>query len=110
MSHRITTKTQMTNKDLAIDALKMASVSYQESGASTLRITSGPLRNASIDLTTGNVVGDTDYHGRDTLGALRKFYSEAQIRERCRLEGHTVEERSQLQDGRIRLVCSGMFA
>jgi hypothetical protein len=109
MSHRITTKTQMNNRDLAINALKMAGLSYQEEGASMLRVTSGDLRNATINLTNGNVVGDTDYHGRDTLGALRKFYSEAQIRERCLLEGHTVEERQVLQDGRIRLVCSGMF-
>jgi hypothetical protein len=110
MSRRITTKTQMTNKDLALDAIKMAGLSYSEEGASTLRITSGDLRNATINLTNGNVTGDTDYHGRDALGALRKFYSEAQIRERCRLEGHTVEERHVMQDGRIRLVCSGMFA
>ena len=110
MSHRITTKTQMINKNLATSALEMAGLSYTEEGASVLRITSGGLRNATINLTNGDVVGDTDYHGRGTLGALRKFYSEAQIRERCQLEGHTIEDRQVLQDGRIRLVCSGMFA
>lgn len=110
MSRRITTKTQMTNKELTEQALKSAGLSYVEEGASMFRITSGDMRNATLDLRTGNIVGDTDLHGRDTLGSLRKHYSEAQIRHRCLMEGHSIEERQVLQDGRVRLVCSGMFA
>jgi len=109
MSHRVTTKTDITNKDLAIQALKIAGLSYQESGADTLVITGGALRNATINLRNGEISGDTDWHSRDTLGALRQHYSEAQIRQRCLMEGHSVEERQVLQDGRVKLICSGMF-
>lgn len=109
MSHRITTQTSITNKTFAKEALKLAGLSYTES-SNTLHVTSGDMRNASINLKTGTITGDTDMHNKKALGTLRKFYSEAQIRERCMQEGHTVEDRQVLEDGRIRLVCVGMFA
>lgn len=110
MSRRITTKTQITDKELAIQALKMAGMSYREEGSTVLRITSGSMREATLDLRTGTITGDSDYHRQDTLGALRQHYSEAQIRQRCLMEGHSVEERQVFQDGRVKLICSGMFA
>jgi hypothetical protein len=109
MSHRITTQTSIKNKKLAIQALKTAGMDYSEQG-DRIRVVSGAMRGAEINLNTGRITGDTDYHSQKELGALRKYYSEAQIRERCLMEGHTVEERQEQRDGTIRLVCVGTFA
>jgi len=108
MSHKITTQTQITNKKLAVQAIKTAGMSFTENG-DRIRITSGLMRGAEINLSTGRITGDTDIHSQKELGALRKYYSEAQIRERCMLEGHTVESRQEQKDGTIRLVCFGAF-
>lgn len=106
MSHRVTTQTKITNKKIAIEALKLAGWSYSES-SNKIRVTSGPMNRSVIDLSTGNVVGDSDWHSQKELGALRRHYSEAQIREEAIKSGHTVESREVLQNGDIRLVMSG---
>jgi hypothetical protein len=76
MSRRVTTKTEIKDKALAIDALKLAGMSYRDEGDSLL-ITSGAIANARINLTTGEVSGDSDYrgHSAEGLGALRQYYS-----------------------------------
>ena len=109
MSHRITTKTKITNKDLAIDAIKMAGWSFQQSG-NAITITSGPMNRARLDLRTGNISGDTDWHSKDTLGALRQNYSEAVVRQQCRKTGATVESREVMKDGKVRLIMTANFA
>lgn len=108
MSHRVTTQTQITNKDLAVQALKSAGWSY-DANDSTIRITSGPMRNSSINVRTGTVTGDSDYHNRGTLGALCRHYAEAVIRAEAAKNGHTVESREVLQNGDFRLVLTANF-
>jgi hypothetical protein len=105
MSHRITTRTKIKDKKLAIQALKQAGWSYNESG-STLRITDGPMRSSAIDLSTGDIRGDTDQHSRNQLGALRKYYGEAKYRQECIKRGALVESREVIKNGDIRLICS----
>jgi hypothetical protein len=108
MSHRVTSKTCIKNKALAISALKIAGMSYQEQGNS-LQITSGKARRAVINLTTGDITGDSDLHSVDTLGALRQNYSEAEVIQTNMVQGHSKESREVMQDGRVRLVYTGMF-
>lgn len=108
MSHRTTLKTEITEKGLAIQALKSAGWGYAEEG-SHLRITSGPMNRATINLSTGEVSGDTDWHGRGQLGALRKHYSEAKIRADVLKRGATIDSREVLKSGEIRLVVSANF-
>jgi len=109
MSHRITTKTQITNKELAIDAVKMAGWSFQESG-NAITITSGPMNRARINLQNGNITGDTDWHNKEQLGALRQNYSEAVVRQQCRKTGASIESRTVQKDGKVRLVMTANFA
>jgi len=109
MSHRITTKTKMTNKDLAIDAIKMAGYSYQASG-NAITITSGPMNRARINLQSGTITGDTDWHNKDTLGALQQNYSEAAVRQQCRKTGATIESRQVMKNGNVRMVMTANFA
>lgn len=109
MSHKITTKTDIKDKKLAETALKAAGWGYDVSGR-TIRVTSGPMRNASINLQTGEVVGDTDYHGQNELGALRQHYSLAMVKQQCIKQGATIEsERVDAKTGDIVLVCSASF-
>lgn len=112
MSHRVTTQTEIKDKALAIQALKQANMAYSESG-STLHITTGPIADAMINLTTGEVSGDTDRghkRGDDGLGILKRFYAEAKVQQECALQGIVIEERIVEKDGRIRLKCQGHFA
>jgi hypothetical protein len=106
MSHRITTKTEITNKKLAIQALKTAAWGYTESG-DTLRVLDGPMRNATVNTSTGTVSGDTDWHrrgGGDGLQALNKFYSEALIRAETQKQGGQIESRTLDKDQNIILI------
>lgn len=115
MSHRIATQTQIKDKDLAKKAIQAAGYSFTEQGATQLRITSGPLQNATVNLTTGEVVGDTDMHRSETLGSLRKFYTEAAHVREIQRNGHTIETRDILAERNghknvIRMICQGQFA
>jgi hypothetical protein len=92
MSHRVTTKIDMTDKRLAKEALKEAGLSFTESGES-LHITGGTgLRNATINLRDGTITGDTDYgHNQRTFSKLRCFYNLAKYKEEVFKQGGTIE-------------------
>jgi hypothetical protein len=109
MSHRVTTKTQITDKNLATQALKAAGWSYSEEGNSVLRINSGPMNRSVLDLRTGNITGDTDWHNKGTLGALRRHYSEQKVRQEANKTGATIESREVLKNGDVRLVLTANF-
>lgn len=111
MSHRVTTQTNITDKDLAIQALKTAGWDFSERGES-LYVSSGPMARSSINLKTGVVEGDTDWHNRgdDSLGALKRFYAEAKAVEECRIQGVTIESREVTKEGEIVLTCQAAFA
>jgi len=105
MSRRVTTKTEIKDRDLAIQALKNAGMNYTESGK-TIRITSGRMANATIDLTTGEVTGDSDYgHSSGVLGGLRQGYAEAKYRAECVKQGITISSRTVERNGDIVLLC-----
>jgi hypothetical protein len=110
MSHRIVMESPITNKDLAIQALKSAGWKYTEQGSNVLVVTSGPMRNATINLLTGNVTGDSDLHSKDTLDALRQSYSEAIVRQEAIKSGATIETREVLKNGNIRFVLTANFS
>ena len=95
MSYRVTKQTQITNKDLAIEALKIAKMGYRDQGNS-LVITDGPLARAVIDLNSGKIVGDTDFRGHteEAFGKLRQFYGEAQCRALAAKQGFTIHDRT----------------
>lgn len=112
MSHRVITQTEIKDKALAIQALKQANMAFTDHG-NTLHITSGSIAGAVVDLTTGEITGDTDRgHRRDDngLGVLKRYYAEAKVREQCTLQGITIEERIVEKNGAIRLRCQGHFA
>lgn len=112
MSHRVTTQTEIKDKACAIKALQKAGWAFQESG-SRLTVTSGPMRNATLDLTTGQVSGDTDYghsRGDDSLGALKMYYAEQKYVQECHKQGITILERGvDAKSGEILLRCSAHF-
>lgn len=110
MSHRVTTKTEIKDKAIAIAALKAANYTYVEQG-DTLRVTSGPMDRAVIHLKTGEVVGDTDVHNKsdDSLGALKQRYTEAKFRRELQLSGGEIMSSVTNKDGDIVLRCKASF-
>ncbi len=107
MSKRITVKTEIKDKGHAITALKSAGLAYEEMGSTQLRIKSGDLANATIDLTTGVISGDSDFagHRRETFGTLRKHYTEAKFRHEAAREGVQIKQRLDAKDGSVILKC-----
>jgi hypothetical protein len=104
MSHRVTTKSEIKDAELAESALKQAGFSFDRRGNSIL-ITSGELHGATINLQTGDIQGDSDYgHRADRFGALRQFYSEAKVKKEMAKNAGYVEERSVDQQGNIILM------
>lgn len=105
MSRRITNKVDITERDVAIDALKLADLSFVAKGEHTLVITSGALKNATLDLRTGSVYGDSDFgHTEESFGVLRQYYAEAKLRLECMKNGTTIEERQTDCEGNIILL------
>jgi len=108
MSHRVTTKIDMTDKRLAKEALKEAGLSFSESG-DTLRITGGNgLRDATINLRDGTITGDTDYgNNQTTFSKLRCYYNLAKYKEEVFKQGGTIESVSQEGDNVVLMYAIG---
>lgn len=101
MSRIITTQTQIKDKELAVLACSQAGISFRDEG-DQLIFTSGSLAHARLDLTTGNISGDTDFgHSKSSLGVLRQFYSEAQFKREAQKIGTTITERTTDKEGNI---------
>lgn len=111
MSHRIATKTTINDKDLAISALRAKGWQYSVKG-NTISVLSGPLNRAHINLDSGEIEGDTDFHGwkGDSLLALNQAYAEAAVRQQVALKGGYVESTETLEDGTLRIVASVTLA
>ena len=105
MSRRITNKVDITERDLAIEALALANYSYLEEGSNLVVTGSGPLRNATVNLRSGEVIGDSDFgHTEEAFGVLRQYYAEAKVRAECLKSGTTIEEREIDSEGNIVLL------
>jgi hypothetical protein len=105
MSHRVTTQTEIKDKTLAIQAIKGAKLQYREVGNDQLVITSGGMNNATIDLRTGVISGDSDYgHDKENLGVLRQHYSEAKFRAESLKNGVSIESRVVEKNGDVVLM------
>jgi hypothetical protein len=104
MSHRITYRSDIKDGELAAKALASLGYTYEESRDS-LRITSGPMNRAVIDLKTGEVVGDSDFHSHDMLGGLRQAYSEAEVLRVMQRQGAQLETRHVLENGDVEILC-----
>jgi hypothetical protein len=106
MSHRITTSTDIKDPDLAVSALNAAGWSHRVAGRS-IHIQSGPMRNATINLDTGEVTGDTDYHNEsdESLGALKQHYGEAKAKLDLPKNGYHVVSRTVDTNGDVVLRC-----
>lgn len=104
MSRRISKKLNITDRELAKDALHLADCRFQEHGNS-LFVTSGVLCNASVNLETGEISGDSDYgHSEATFGVLRQYYAEAELRREYAKNGTTIDEKQTDEEGSIVLM------
>lgn len=108
MSHRVTFKSQMTDKELCKTALETSGHAFQENG-DVLTITSGTLNRASINTKTGVIESDSDYHRQEQLGVLRQAYAEAQFRQSAFRKGASIQSRTVIKhggvEGVVRLQC-----
>lgn len=105
MSHRITVKTEITDRAAVERACKDHDWDYRVSGESRISFESGPLGGATLNLATGAVVGDTDFHSKAKVVEFGVAYSEALWMNRIS-EGGYLEQRSVLGDGTVRLVAN----
>lgn len=104
MSRIIQLQTEMTDLNLATTALESAGIAYTVNG-DIIRMLSGDLNNATIDLKSGRISGDSDFkHTSYKFGMLRQHYSEAQVREAYAKEGTQVDERATDTEGNIVLM------
>lgn len=105
MSHKIDIKTTITQKEPAKKALQKKGWNFQELGNS-LRINSGPMSGATINLNDGSIIGDTDWHDRNKLGALNQGYAEALVEDDIMRQGGDILERQVMKDGTIKIRAS----
>lgn len=103
MSRRISFKSEIKDPDLALKALDSLDMSYRHTG-DTIQIMSGTLQGCTVNLKTGEVIGDSDYH-TGKLGALRQAYSEQDFRRAAARSGNTIESRTVNAKGEIKILC-----
>lgn len=107
MSRRVTTKTEIKDSEIAQSALKSAGMAFTVEAGGNIRITSGPCKNAVIDIRSGEVSGDTDFgHDQSKLGLLRQLYGEAKFKAEAFKNGTTIHHREVNKDGEVVLMCS----
>mgnify|MGYP000570687242 CR=1 FL=1 len=104
MSHRVTTETEMRDKDLVLAACKDKNIACTVQG-NTIRFETAPLNGAELDLRTGRMIGDTDRQSAETLGMLAQAYGKAKAYMECAKQGIQVE-REYVRNGNIVLVCA----
>jgi len=104
MSHKVTFKSEFKDVELVANALTAKQYAFRQTG-NVFAITSGPFKHATLDATTGELTGDTDYHSKGELGAFRQAYSEAEFRRQAAITGVTIESRTEA-NGIVRMVCS----
>jgi hypothetical protein len=104
MSHKITIKTEITNQAAIEKVCNDREWLYKISG-SRVAFDGGPLFGASLNMTTGAFVGDSDLHSKDAVLAFGVAYSEALWMNRI-ADGGYLEERTVLGDGTIRLTAN----
>lgn len=101
MSRRIFTQTTMNDKEVAIAAIALAGYDYT-AHRNQIYIESGPLKYATINLTTGRVEGDVDFgHTESSLGVLRQYYSEALFRRDCLKNGTQIDGKEVTEEGDV---------
>ena len=68
-------------------------------------MSSGDFKNASLDLSTGNIEGDSDYgHKQDRFGVLRQHYSSAKVKAEFLKTGTVIDEETTDEEGSIVLM------
>jgi TRAP-type uncharacterized transport system substrate-binding protein len=103
MSKRVTTLTEIKDRAIAEKALRDAGVAFR-SDAHMIHINSGDLSGVSINLSTGDVTGDEDYHSKSKMGKLRQLYSEAKLRIEIVKQGGSVQSMKALANGDVELL------
>lgn len=107
MSHRVTTQTDMKDVSILSAICKKQNIAFEQSG-NMVTFQGGQLRGATLNLTTGQMVGDSDVHGRgDTiLGSLRQSYAHEMVRREALKNGVTIMSTETDRDGYILLTMS----
>jgi hypothetical protein len=109
MSHRVDIKTKITQKPIALKALQKKGWDFVDQGNS-IRIQGGPMKGASINLTTGDVVGDSDWHDKATLGGLNQGYAEALVEDEISRANGIIQSRTVGSDGSVVILASMQLA
>lgn len=110
MSHRVTTETEIKDKaclDKALKAFNKAGAAgkgleYTQKG-NILTFTSGKLKNATLDLSTGQMAGDTDNQSEADLGSLRQVYALEKVKADIVRRGGSVKSVITAKDGTIKV-------
>lgn len=90
MSHRVTTKTEITDRELALAAFKAAGVTFRDNGNDQFQVTSKGV-TADLNLKTGALSGDSDHLRGGPFDLLKQHYAQEKYLWELRRAGHTVE-------------------
>lgn len=100
MSHRVTTKTELKDRELALEAFKSSGVAFRDLGSNKFTITAKGV-TADLDLNTGTIGGDADHLRSGPFDGLIQQYGEAKYTWELRRQGHTIQSREIDAQGNI---------
>lgn len=100
MSHRVTTDTEIKSRDAALVAFKTANAQVRDLGSNKFEVRSGR-SVGTLDLGTGQIVGDTDRWHAPDFDLLKQHYAEEVYTSELRRQGAVVQSREVDKQGNI---------
>ena len=100
MSHRVTTQTEIKDRELALGAFKAAGIKFRDLGSNTFEVTTGR-STATLNLTNGQIEGDDMRWKEADFDVLKQHYAEQSLLWNLRRQGHTVQNREVNKEGDI---------
>lgn len=100
MSHRVTTDTEIKNREFALSALKKIGTPFKDLGKNKLEVRSGK-STGTLDLATGTITGDTDRWHAPDFDLLKQHYAEEAYVAELHRQGASVQSREVDKEGNI---------
>ena len=103
MSRRVTTQTEIKDRDLALSAFQTAGVRFRDCGDDVFEISAGN-STAHLDLKSGIISGDDMRWKQRDFDTLKQHYGEQAYLWQLRKRGATLQKREVDKDGNIVLI------
>ena len=103
MSKRVTTQTEIKDREIAMSAFKSAGISFTESGSGVFSIQTGR-SHGTLDLRSGTISGDDMSFRQSDFDSLKQHYAKEKTLKELLRAGASVQSQTTESNGDIVIV------